>query len=679
MDKNEAIARIKQLTEELNRHNYNYYVLDKPEISDYEFDKLLRELQDLENKYDFSLPETPTQRVGGQINKSFMQVKHKYQMLSLDNTYSLEEINLFHNRIAKLINTNWSYICELKYDGVAIGLQYENGILVSAVTRGDGIQGDDITDNVKTIRSIPIKLHGSDYPSFFEIRGEVIMDRKGFENFNAQRIENDKEPFANPRNATSGSLKLQNSSVVAKRPLDCYFYMLLGDTLPTNSHYQNLMKAKEWGFKISPNIKYCESFSEIKAYVQEWDTKRNTLPFDIDGVVIKVDNLNIQNQLGFTAKSPRWATAYKYKAEQTCTKLVSVDFYVGRTGVVTPVANLEPVRLSGTIVKRASLHNADIIAKLDVRVGDYVFVEKGGEIIPKITGVDFSRRNLFSTELKFLTHCPECNTLLEKSEGEAHYYCPNEKVCSPQIKGKIEHFISRKAMNILGLGEGRIDLLFEKGLIRNVADLYDLKPENLLGLEKEYVDELTGNVRVVKFQQKMVSNIIESIDKSKQVPFSKVLFALGIRYAGETVAQNIASYCTSMDNIKKMTFEELVNIDEVGEKIAQSLLDFFSDSDNISLIERLKNNGLQMSGSETVDKLSSKLQGQSVVVSGIFSISRDAIKELVVKHGGKIVSSISANTGFVLAGENMGPAKLQKAKKNNIRIVSEDEFYGMIR
>jgi len=678
MDFNDAVSRITYLSSELNRHNYNYYVLDKPEISDYEFDKLLEELKFLELQWNYRLPDSPTQRVGGQVNKQFEQVKHTYPMLSLDNTYSPEELRDFHARISKLTEGDFLYVCELKYDGVAIGLQYENGLLLRAVTRGDGVQGDDVTDNIKTIRSIPIRLHGAGYPESFEIRGEVIMDRKGFEKFNEGRVEAGEQPFANPRNATSGSLKLQNSAETAKRPLDCYLYLMLGDDLPFESHFENLKAAAKWGFKISPHIRICKGLSEVETFIELWEKKRTELDFDIDGIVIKVDSLSRQRQMGFTAKSPRWAVAYKYKPEQACTPLLSVEFYVGRTGVVTPVANLKPVQLSGTVVKRASLHNADIIAKLDVRIGDHVYVEKGGEIIPKITGVDLSKRDLFSQELIYPEHCPECGTALIRNESEAQHYCPNDKGCPPQLKGKIEHFISRKALNIMSLGAGKVDLLFEKGLIRSVADLYDLKFEQLLGLDKTFEDPLTGKKRTVTFQHKTVQNILENIQNSKEIPFARVLFGLGIRYVGETVAANIVDECHSMDKLLSMTFEELTAIDEVGEKIAQSVIDYFADADHKELVERLMKAGLQMEGAQKVEKLSHVLEGKQIVISGIFSRSRDEMKMLVEQHGGKMVSAISKNTSFVLAGENMGPAKMKKARDLGVKLVTEDEFFKKI-
>jgi DNA ligase (NAD+) len=678
MDRNQALKRIEALTADLNRHNYNYYVLDKPEISDLEFDRLLEELKILEFQWNYQLLDSPTLRVGGQINKQFQQVKHIYPMLSLENTYSVEELRDFHVRISKLVESDFSYVCELKYDGVAISLHYENGLLNRAVTRGDGVQGDDITDNIKTINSIPLRLHGEGFPQRFEIRGEVIMDRNGFEKFNEGRVEAGEQPFANPRNATSGSLKLQNSAETAKRPLDCFLYFLLGESLPSDSHYENLCTAAQWGFKISPHIKLCNNLTEVEDFISLWEKKRSSLGFDIDGIVIKVDSFKLQQQMGMTAKSPRWAVAYKYKPEEACTPLLSVEFYVGRTGVVTPVANLKPVHLSGTIVKRASLHNADIISKLDVRIGDHVFVEKGGEIIPKITGIDLSKRDLFAQELAFPEQCPECGTTLIRNESEAQHFCPNDKGCPPQLKGKIEHFISRRALNIMSLGAGKVDLLFEKGLVRNVADLYDLKAEQLLGLDKTFEDPLTGKKRTVTFQQKTVQNILENIEQSKQVPFAKVLFAMGIRYVGETVAANIVDECHSMGKLMNMTFEELTAIDEVGAKIAQSLIDYFEDPDNISLIERLTKAGLQMEGTQKAEKLSNVLEGKLIVISGVFSKNRDEMKMLVEQHGGKMVSAISKNTSFVLAGENMGPAKMKKARDLRVVLVSEEEFLEMI-
>lgn len=679
MDKEAAIQKIIELSNEINNHNYQYYVLDNPIISDFEFDALLSELQILENTWNYRLPDSPTIRIGGQINKQFKQVTHIYPMLSLDNTYSSLELNEFNNRIGKNLQETFKYVCELKYDGVAIGLRYENGLLTRGVTRGDGTQGDDITDNIKTIRSIPISLHGTDYPKEFEIRGEVFMLRQKFEEINNERILIGEQEFANPRNAASGSLKLQNSNEVAKRSLDCFLYMMYSEDLPSDSHYENLQTAKKWGFKISPYIKICNNIDEVQEFISYWDAKRKELKFDIDGVVIKVDSYKQQQTLGFTAKSPRWAVAYKFKAEEAITKLLSVDYYVGRTGVITPVANLEAVQLSGTTVKRASLHNADIIAKLDVRIGDYVYVEKGGEIIPKITKVDISKRDLFSTELVFPSHCPECGTPLIRLENEAQHYCTNDISCSPQVKGKIEHFVSRKAMNIQSLGTERIELLFENGLINNIGDLYKLKYDDLIGLTKVYEDIDTEKKRSVTFQDKTVQNILDNIELSKKVEFNRVLFGLGIRYVGETVAKTLAATCKNIDTIMTMSFEELLQIENIGDRIAQSIIDFFAIESNKELIKFLKSVGLQMTQEQDYNEIISlKLKEKIVVISGIFSIDRDSMKQLVEKHGGIISSSISKKTSFILAGDNMGPAKLQKANELNITLISEKEFYIMI-
>ncbi len=678
MEKDEIIEKIKFLTYELNKHNYNYYVLDIPVISDYEFDTMLEELRKLEEEVNFRLPESPVHRIGGQINKQFKQYRHKYPMQSIENTYSIHELREFQSRLKKIIYDPVKYVCELKYDGVAVGLHYENGILVRAVTRGDGIFGDIITDNIKTIRSIPLKVFGDNYPTNFEVRCEVFMEREKFEKFNIQRTESGEPAFANPRNATSGSLKLQNSTETATRPLDYYLYSILGDTLLSDSHYENMQYAKKLGFKVSPHIKLCDTFEEVENYIALWEKKRLELKFDIDGIVIKADSYLQQNKLGFTAKSPRWATAYKYKAEQASTQLLSVDFYVGRTGVITPVANLAPVELSGSIVKRASLHNADIITKLDVKLGDYVYVEKGGEIIPKITGVDLTRRNQFNTEIIFPQNCPACHTKLIRIETEAQHYCLNDKNCPPQIKGKIEHFVSRKAMNISSLGPEKIELLFEKNLILNVADLYKLKYEQLLGLDKTYEDTNTGKKRTVTFQHKTVKNILENIEQTKNIPFERVLYALGIRYVGETVASRIASACMSIDNIKGMSLAQLTEIDEVGEKIAQSIVNYFADENNLKIIDFLKSSGLQMETTAQEELISNKLEGQQIVISGVFSISREEIKKIIEQHGGNVLSSVSKNTDFILAGENIGQSKLKKAMEMNIPVITELEFRNKI-
>ncbi|MGB1931620.1 MAG: NAD-dependent DNA ligase LigA [Flavobacteriales bacterium] len=657
--------RIVFLRSELQQHNHNYYVLDKPTISDFEFDMLLNELIDLEKQnpqyYDAN---SPTQRVGGELIKSFDTVAHEYRMLSLGNTYSAEELVDFDKRITKLVETDIEYVCELKYDGVSISLKYENGELKQALTRGNGTHGDDVTVNVKTINSIPLKLKG-DYPSKFEIRGEIFLPHEGFDQMNEKRIANDLEPFANPRNAASGSVKMQDSKEVAKRPLDCFLYYLLGKELPSQRHYENLQNAREWGFKIPHEIEVCPSIDKVIDFVNYWDNKRHHLPYDIDGIVIKVNDLRLQEQMGFTAKSPRWAISYKFKAEQVSTVLNEITYQVGRTGAITPVANLEPVLLAGTVVKRASLHNADQISKLDIRVGDKVYVEKGGEIIPKIVGVALKERDIFSQPTVYISHCPECNTPLVRSEGDAKHYCPNDLMCPPQIKGKFEHFISKKAMDIDGIGPETIDLLFENQLIASIPDLYDLKKEDLLPFKKE--------------GEKWASNIIEGLEQSKAIPFERLLFALGIRYVGETVSKVLVKEFQHIDHLMIADKERLENVDEIGEKIAESVVLYFQNKENIKLIDRLKNQGLCFEIGEESKAISSQLSGMSIVISGVFShFSRDELKKLIEQHGGKNVSSISKKTTFVVAGENMGPSKLQKAEKLNVPLLSEDEFIKKI-
>ena len=667
MNSKQAQERINRLRQELNRHNHLYYVLAKPEISDFEYDSMLKDLEALEKKFpQFTDESSPTSRVGSDISEGFKQVEHKYPMLSLANTYSFEELNEFHQRVGKVLSKKWEYVCELKYDGTAIGLTYRNGKLFRAVTRGDGTKGDDVTNNVRTIRSIPLELSGPDYPDEFEIRGEIFMPRAVFEEINRQRINDGETSFANPRNAAAGTLKLLDSRIVAKRKLDCLLYFMLGEKLPFDNHYQNLRKAATWGFKIPESVKLCSTLDEVNEFISFWDKNRETLPYDTDGVVVKVNSYQQQNLLGYTAKTPRWAIAYKYKAEQVSTKLLSIDYQVGRTGAITPVANLEPVQLAGTVVKRASLHNADQIALLDLHVGDTVLVEKGGEIIPKIVGIDTSNRATEGKPVEYIKHCPECGTELVRPEGEAKHYCPNETGCPPQIKGKIIHFIGRKAMDIDGLGEETVELLFTKGLIRNIADLYELKYEQLISLER--------------FAEKSTRNALESIEKSKQVPFYRVLFGLGIRYVGETTARKLASHFRLLDSLKNATFDELVEVDEVGERIARSIIAFFADSRNSEVVERLKNYGVKLQEDENVSALvSQKLSGELVVVSGSFSrVSRDELKELVIKNGGKVLSAVSSNTTLIVAGEKMGPSKLEKAKKLGVRIISEDEFLSII-
>ncbi|MEJ8763012.1 NAD-dependent DNA ligase LigA [Phocaeicola sp. HCN-40430] len=661
------IERIDQLREELHLHNYNYYVLNAPEISDIEFDKLMRELQDLEAKHpEHSDENSPSMRVGSDINKNFTQVEHKYPMLSLGNTYSEAEVTDFYERVSKSLNEEFEICCEMKFDGTSISLTYENGKLVRAVTRGDGVKGDDVTDNVKTIRSIPLVLHGNDYPQNFEIRGEILMPWDVFEKLNREREAREEPLFANPRNAASGTLKSQNSAVVASRQLDAYLYYLLGENLPCDGHYENLQKAAEWGFKISHITRKVRTLDEVFEFIKYWDIERKNLPVATDGIVLKVNSLRQQRNLGYTAKSPRWAIAYKFQAEQALTKLIKVTYQVGRTGAITPVANLEPVQLSGTVVRRASLHNADIIASLDLHVGDMVYVEKGGEIIPKITGVDAASRKPDSEKITFITHCPECGSKLVRYEDEAAHYCTNETACPPQIKGKIEHFISRKAMNIEGLGPETVDLFYQEGMIHNVADLYHLQATDICRLER--------------MGEKSAENIIQGILRSKEVPFERVLFALGIRFVGETVAKKIAKAFRSIDALMSATLDDLIHVDEIGEKIAQSILLYFTNEKNRALIERLREAGLKLEADETdYSGYTDKLQGKSIVISGVFAHhSRDEYKEMIEKHGGKNVGSISKKTSFVLAGENMGPSKLEKAQKLGITILNEDEFLAMI-
>ncbi len=660
--------QIEQLRSLLHQHNYNYYVLNTPSISDQEFDSLMRQLQELEELHpEYQDENSPSVRVGSDINKNFTQVSHKYPMLSLSNTYSEGEVNEFYQRVRKALNEEFEICCEMKYDGTSISLIYEDGKLMRAVTRGDGEKGDDVTDNVKTIKSIPLVLHGSNYPPVFEMRGEILMPWDTFEELNREKEAREEPLFANPRNAASGTLKLQNSSIVASRKLDAYLYYLLGDNLPFDGHYENLQEAQKWGFKISPLMRKCHSTEEIFEFINYWDIERKNLPVATDGIVLKVNSLKQQKNLGFTAKSPRWAIAYKFQAERALTRLNRVTFQVGRTGAVTPVANLEPVQLSGTVVKRASLHNADIIENLDLYIGDMVYVEKGGEIIPKITGVDTALRSfMIGEKVKFINQCPECGSTLIRYEGEAAYYCPNDSACPPQIKGKIEHFISRKAMNIDGLGPETVDLFYSLGLIQNTADLYQLTIEQIKDLDGK--------------GEKSAENIINGIEQSKKVPFERVIFALGIRFVGETVAKKIAKSFTNIDELINASKEELINIDEIGEKIAQSILNFFSNETNRTLIQRLKDAGLtlQRSEEERAD-YTDKLSGLSIVISGVFThYSRDEYKAMIEKNGGKNVSSISAKTSFILAGENMGPSKLDKANKLGIKIINEEEFLKLI-
>lgn len=661
------IERIDQLREELHVHNYNYYVLNAPVISDLEFDKLMRGLQDLETLHpEYYDPNSPSVRVGSDLNKNFTQVEHKYPMLSLGNTYSQAEVTEFYERVSKSLNEEFELCCEMKYDGTSISLTYEDGKLVRAVTRGDGVRGDDVTDNVKTIRSIPLVLHGEGYPKNFEIRGEILMPWNVFEELNRERELREEPLFANPRNAASGTLKSQNSAVVANRKLDAYLYYLLGDNLPHDGHYENLQEAAKWGFKISHISRKARTLQEVFDFINYWDVERKNLPVATDGIVLKVNSLRQQRNLGYTAKSPRWAIAYKFQAERALTKLEKVTYQVGRTGAVTPVANLDPVQLSGTVVRRASLHNADIIASLDLHIGDMVYVEKGGEIIPKITGVEVSARPAGSEKVTFITHCPECGSKLVRYEDEAAYYCTNETACPPQIKGKIEHFISRRAMNIEGLGPETVDLFYQEGLIHDIADLYTLQTADICRLER--------------MGEKSAENIIQGIERSKEVPYERVLFALGIRFVGETVAKKVAKAFRSIEALASANLDDLIHVDEIGEKIAGSIIQYFANEKNRILVERLRQSGLKLEADEEdLSGYSDKLKGMSIVISGVFARhSRDEYKALIEKHGGKNVGSISKKTSFILAGDNMGPSKLEKAQQLNIPIKDENEFLAMI-
>lgn len=659
--------QINELRAALHQHNYNYYVLNAPEISDKEFDDLMHKLQDLEQEHpEYKDATSPTMRVGSDINKNFTQIPHKYPMLSLANTYSEGEVSDFYDRVRRALNEDFEICCEMKYDGTSISLTYEDGKLLRAVTRGDGEKGDDVTDNVKTIRTIPLVLHGDNYPQSFEIRGEILMPWTVFEDLNQEKEAREEPLFANPRNAASGTLKLQNSAIVASRKLDAYLYYLLGDNLPFDGHYENLQAAAQWGFKTSPLTCKCQTLEDVFTFINYWDVERKNLPVATDGIVLKVNSLKQQKNLGFTAKSPRWAIAYKFQAERALTRLNMVTYQVGRTGTVTPVANLDPVQLSGTVVKRASLHNADIIEGLDLHIGDMVYVEKGGEIIPKITGVDTSARFMIGEKVKFITNCPECGSKLIRYEGEAAHYCPNDTACPPQIKGKIEHFISRKAMNIDGLGPETVDLFYRIGLIKNTADLYTLTTNDIKELDR--------------MGEKSAENIIRSIEQSKQVPFERAIFALGIRFVGETVAKKIARSFKDIEELENADLEKLISLDEIGEKIAQSILNYFANEPNRELVSRLKEFGLQLYRTEEdLSGHTDKLAGLSIVISGVFTHhSRDEYKDLIEKNGGKNVGSISAKTSFILAGENMGPAKLEKATKLGVKIMSEEEFLKLI-
>jgi len=659
-----AQDQILKLRDEINEHNHSYYVLDHPTISDFEFDQLLTTLQALEAEHpEYQDENSPTKRVGGTITKNFNSVAHDYRMYSLDNTYNDEDVRDWENRLIKQLGrSDLTYTCELKYDGASISITYENGRLIRAVTRGDGFQGDEVTNNIKTIKSIPLILKGN-YPSKFDIRGEIVLPFDGFNKMNEDLIALGETPYSNPRNTASGSLKLQDSSEVSKRPLDCLLYFIVGKDLPFQTQFEALEGARNWGFKVPTESKLVDSLQEVLDYIAYWDIHRHALPYETDGVVIKVNNLQFQEELGYTSKSPRWAIAYKFKAEQVFTILESIDYQVGRTGAVTPVANLKPVQLAGTIVKRASLHNADQIAKLDIRIGDEVFVEKGGEIIPKIVGIAKRGNQLEPTT--YITHCPECHTPLIRKDGEAQHYCPNDSGCKPQIVGKIQHFISRKAMNIDGLGDETVALFFENKLLNNYADLYNLRVAQILPLER--------------MAQKSAENIVAGVEASKQVPFERVLFAIGIRYVGETVAKKLAKYYKTIDALMLANQMELTMVDEIGEKIAESVVEFFSKSENITLINRLKNSGLQFEIIENESQISDKLKGKTLVVSGVFTkFSRDEIKAIIEAHGGKNGSSISSKTDFVIAGDNMGPAKLEKANQLNIPILSENDFEALI-
>jgi len=661
--------KIERLRRELDEHNYNYYVLNAPTIDDRTFDEMMYELQGLEETFpQYFDPNSPTQRVGNDINRSFSQVEHRYPMLSLSNTYSIEEVSAFYERVRSgLMGEDFELVGELKYDGTSISLIYEGGRLVRAVTRGDGTRGDDVTENVKTIRSIPLQLRGNDYPDSFEIRGEILMPWAVFDALNKEREEQEEPLFANPRNAAAGTLKSQNSAVVAARGLDAYLYYLLGENLPADTHYENLQYARSWGFKVSDAVRKLHSVEEVKEYINYWNMERKNLPVATDGMVFKINSLRQQKNLGYTAKSPRWAIAYKFQAEKALTRLNSVSYQVGRTGTVTPVANLDPVLLSGTIVKRATLHNEDIINALDLHIGDMVFVEKGGEIIPKITAVDTSARLLIGEKVRFIRTCPECGTPLKRIEGEAAWFCPNEKGCPPQIKGRIEHFISRKAMNIEGLGSETIGQFYSLGLVRDASDLYTLQPDVIAGLER--------------MGERSAQNIVDAVKQSCSVPFERVLFALGIRYVGETVAKKLALALHSIDRIIEATTEDLIRIGDIGVRIAQSVVAYFSDEDNLRFVERLRQYGVQMQiTEERLSERTDKLSGATIVISGTFTHhSRDEYKALIEQHGGINTGSVSGKTTYILAGENMGPAKLEKARKLGVRILSEEEFLEMIQ
>lgn len=659
--------KIKALRSELRTHNYNYYVLDSPTISDFDFDMKLKELQALESQHpELQDTNSPSMRVGGMVTKNFNTVVHEHRMYSLDNSYSKEDLEDWEKRIQRnLGEVPVEYTCELKYDGASISITYENGKLVRAVTRGDGFQGDDVTTNIKTIRSVPLQLKG-DFPAKFDIRGEIVLPFDGFRKMNEERIENGEEPYMNPRNTASGSLKLQDSALVAQRPLECLMYSIVGANTGITSQFDMLEKARQWGFKVPPAAKLCKSTAEVMEFVEHWDINRHDLPYETDGVVVKVNNLQYQEELGYTAKAPRWAMAYKFKAEQVFTVLNEITYQVGRTGAITPVANLEPVLLAGTTVKRASLHNADQIEKLDIREGDTVFVEKGGEIIPKIIAVDLSKRPVNSKPTKYITHCPECHTELVRAEGDAKHYCPNQYGCPPQITGRIQHFISRKAMDIEGLGGETVELLFKEGLIDDYADLYSLTKEQILPLER--------------MAEKSADNLIKGVQDSVAIPFERVMFALGIRYVGETVAKKLAKAYKNIDALSSATAEELATVDEIGERIAESVVEFFKNERNLNAIEKLKAKGIQFElSAEKLENQTEILKGKTLVVSGVFeTVSRDELKKLIEDNGGKVGSSISSKTSFLVAGDKMGPSKRTKAENLGVPIISEQEFLGMI-
>ncbi|HRZ43483.1 MAG TPA: NAD-dependent DNA ligase LigA [Bacteroidales bacterium] len=680
MDALQAKQRIDQLRSELNEHNYRYYVLAAPVISDFEFDMLMKELEQLESGWpQFADPNSPTLRVGGEVTREFPVFVHVRPMLSLSNVYSAAELDDFDQRVRRLTDAPFHYVAELKFDGVAISLHYAGGRLVRAVTRGDGEKGDDVTANIRTIRSIPLQLRGDGYPDEFEIRGEVVMPVDGFRELNRQREEDGDAPFANPRNAAAGTLKMQDSAQVARRPLDCYLYHMLGDDLPAGSHSGNLTYAASWGFRVFPHYQVCKNMREVWEFIEHWGEARQKLPFQTDGVVVKINETDVQETLGFTAKSPRWAVAFKYKAEQAVTRLLGVEFQVGRTGAVTPVAILEPVSLAGTTVQRASLHNADIIQNLGLCLGDRVQVEKGGDIIPKIVGVEPGTHDLFAEPVKFIENCPACGTSLVRNAGEAQHFCPNAK-CPPRIKGGIEHFISRKAMDIKSLGEGKTGLLYDAGLLHNIADLYELTADKLTGLGKVYTDPVTGKKRTIALKEKSVSNILEGIKASGQIPFERLLFGLGIRYVGETVARNLVARFPSVEALASATFEELRQVPEIGERIAESVTAWFSDEENRSLVARLAAAGLQMQQKAGgITQLSAALEGLGFVVSGVFAeVSRDQLHALIRSHGGKVLSGVSAACNYLVAGENMGPAKRKKAEESGVSIIGLEELRALI-